>query len=743
MLGNVRQTDFAFGELSPDYAASEVEAKTRSLKKGKNLRILNSYGVTQRPGSRRLATLSGQGIEAELLTSGGEAFIGVIRAAGIDIYSTSGGLLQSIGGAPWSASEAMSLTWLVRADELYVAHHNYWTRKLTYTPSTGVWSLGLVVFDAGPGSSVSQPYYRFAAAGITMQPSALTGAVNVVFSAAVLQAAHVGIRFRYGGSATALKELQITGVTDGLNGTATIIDKLPPTYNVTVADASGYRIGEDVEGADSKAKGVVTNVAGAVVTVLMADFFEGFYNAAATIEYLVGPHHKSKITVGGVALTTPAASTVWDEAVFSDVRGYPGDVFEHKGRLGFTDLPNIRDAILLSAPGFLGDFDVGEGTAADAIFWRSANGAERILYGVSAKNLIVLTDRRVCYVPESDTVPVAADTFELTEIGPLGATTAFPVLVEDGVIYVEYGGNRIMGAYITGQLGAPWRLVDLSRRGAHLINNPISLAMTGGNPQSPERYVFVLNGDGTLACMFYDLEPARLGWTPWDTAGSFIAMVPIRGVIYAVAKRTIGGATVYLLERHDSTCQLDASTKFSDAGSYESLLTDDGEEYLTDAGEVLTTNYSAVPQLAGQTVKVIRGTQYLGEFTADATGAIVGIDAGDGDFEAGLHFDINAVLWPPEPDKDVSAMFGLRRQNRVAVRVKDSCVYTIGIEGRATVNTRPAYDQGDDITIAPPLRSELKRFLLTGWEHEPSAQILRPLPQPLTVLSVAEEVTVR
>lgn len=743
MLGNVRQTDFAFGELSPDYAASNVEAKSRSLKKGKNLRILNSYGTAQRPGSRRLATLSGQGIEAELLTSGGEAFIGVIRAGGIDIYSTSGGLLQSVGGAPWSAPEAMSLTWLVRADELYIAHHNYWTRKLTYTPSTGLWSLGLFAFDAGAGASSSQPYYRFAAPGITLQPSALTGVVNVAFSAPVLQPSHVGIRFRYGGSAPALKELQILTVIDSMNGTATVLDKLPPTYAVTVADATGYRVNEDVEGADSKAKGIVLNVVGAVVTVLMADFFEGFYNAALTAEYLDGPHHKSKVAVGGVALTTPAASPVWDEAVFSDVRGYPGDVFEHKGRLGFTDIPNIRDAIILSAPGFRGDFDVGEGTASDAIFWRSANGAERILYGVSAKNLVVLTDRRVCYVPESDTVPVAADTFELTEIGPLGATTAFPVIVEDGVIYVEYGGNRIMGAYITGQLGAPWRLVDLSRRGAHLINDPISLAMTGGNSQMPERYVFVLNGDGTLACMFYDLDPARLGWTPWETDGAFIAMVPIRGVIYAVARRTINGATVYLLERHDSACQMDASTLFSDAGSYESLLTDDGEELLTDAGEVLTTSIAAMPHLAGQTVKVIRGTQYLGEFTADALGVISGIDAADGDFECGLHFDINCVLWPPEPDKDVSAMFGRRRLNRVAVRVEESCVYTIGVEGRAMVNTRPAYDQGDDMTIAPPLRSELKRFLLTGWEHEPSVQILRPIPQPLTVLSVAEEVTVR
>jgi hypothetical protein len=58
----VRQSDFAFGELSDSYAASNVEAKTKSLKRGTNCRILNSYGFGQRYGSRRMATAFGSGI---------------------------------------------------------------------------------------------------------------------------------------------------------------------------------------------------------------------------------------------------------------------------------------------------------------------------------------------------------------------------------------------------------------------------------------------------------------------------------------------------------------------------------------------------------------------------------------------------------------------------------------------------------------------------------------------------------
>jgi hypothetical protein len=186
---------------------------------------------------------------------------------------------------------------------------------------------------------------------------------------------------------------------------------------------------------------------------------------------------------------------------------------------------------------------------------------------------------------------------------------------------------------------------------------------------------------------------------------------------------------------------MDASTLFSQAGAT-LLLTDDNETPIDGDTDTIETDQSALPHLAGQTVKVIRGTEYLGEFTVEADGSIAGIDAADGDFEAGLHFDMDAVLWPPEAQDDQRTMFSRRRLAHVAVRVKNSVVYTVGLLGRTLSNLRPAYDQGDDQGSAPPLRSEVRRFPMSGYEHEPCVQITRPLPQPLTVLSVAQEVSV-
>lgn len=738
----VRQSDFSFGEISDEYAASDSAAKVKSLKKGKNLRILNSYGVGQRYGSRRMATVV-ESVAIDIITTDGTEYLGVIRAAGADIYSQDGSLVQSVGSAPWVAADLSGLTYYSDADVVYFAHKSYWPRTLTLT--AGTWAFALLPFDGGAGGSSLQPYFRFAAKGITVTPSDVTGTISVVFSSNVLTAAHVGVRFRYGARADSLKEFQITVVADGTHGTALVLDTLPPTYVVTVADGSGYRVGEDVQGSESGAAGIVTAISTNDVTVLMANGYEsflitGFGPASTDGENLVGPFTSSLVSAASV--TTPGATTVWDEAAISPARGYPGDVFVRTGRLGFADFPLIPAGITLSAPGAPNDFDVGKAEADDAIFYLLQDGGQRIKFCASAANLIIHTDKKVYYVPEDENTPLAANTFAPIEVGPTGISQARPLVVEAGVVFVEIGGNRVMGLLSTGDVTSPYQLTDLSRHAAHLIKNPLNLAMTNGNSQAPERYIFALNEDGTLACIFYDTNPPRLGVTPWETDGEWSSMVTVAGIVYAICSRSINGSTVYLLERLDADAQMDASSLFSDDGAFLSMVDDDETGPTNDDGVLLSTDTGALPHLAGETIKVIRGTEYLGEFMVGADGSIGDLGASTGDFEGGLHFDIDTVLWPPESVNDQRTMFQRRRIVAAAVRTQDSGPYTIGIYGRDLVNLRPAYDQGDDLSAAPPLRTEVKRWPLSGYEYEPSVQILRPIPQPLTILSVAQELSV-
>lgn len=748
----VRQNDVSFGELSEDYAASgNREAVTRSLKRGRNIRILNSYGWAQRPGSRRMATLSGTGVNVTLVTSDGDEFVGFLRAAGIDIYDISGNLVASAEGAPWTADNVGAVTWHARANTLYVASHDFWPRVLTY--ANGVWTWALFVFAAGHGGSTAQLYFRFPETkNITMQPSALTGSITVQWSADVLKAGHVGTIFRYGGGSEDLKEIHIDTVVDARNATATVIDRLPPTFAINVSGSSnGFRTQDEIEGSGSGAKALLVGISGNTLTAIMINGYLGFNDSGSTRDYIIGPSTRVQCADSSQSAATPAASVVWDEQVISPVRGYPGDVFEHAGRLGFADFPTIPDAIALASPIDVTDFDITGADANAAIFHQiGQKSGQHVRYVISAGNLIILTDKAAYYVPEDVNTPLSGNSFSVENIGPVGTSYAFPVQVPEGVVYIESGGNRIMGTFTTGDATTPWRITEISKRCAHLVRNPVSLAMTSGNAQAPERYIFALNADGTVLCIYYDDQgqDSRLGGVLWSTrdGDAYLAMVSRQGVIYAVCRRMIGGNTVYLLERFDADAQMDCGTFFTAASGALGFGLGSGDTLDLGGGDMLLMGSSSIPQLAGQSVQVVSGTEFLGTFTVGGDGIIAGNDAPDSTFEAGFHFDIDVQPWTPEPPTSAiqatsSATGKRRRIVHVGVQVKDSGVYTVGVAGAPSVATRAAYDQGDNLDAAPPLRSEFKRFTTGGgWQYAPNIQITRPNPTPLTVLSTITEV---
>lgn len=774
----VRQNDFSFGELSPDHASGgDKDAVARSLKRGRNIRLLNSFAFKQRFGSKRLAKIDDEGRPTTLVLKDGTEYIGYLRPGGMDVYTTTGAVVQSIEGAPWSdLATIKEATVHTRVGKLYVAHNDFVTQVFSYDDALGTWSLAPYAFASGAGGALLQLYYRFAAPGITMQPSALTGAINLVFSADALVPAHAGTMVRYNVVDAAGPAILINTVVDARHATATVLNDLPPTIQVQVENSAGFIIGEEVKGLDTTATGFVTAISGAYITIAMTRGYQGFddrlvdKDGNGTLdsgEYLVGEFTRSYIVKNSLTTVAPAAVVAWDEAVVSPVHGYPGDVFERSGRLGFADFPDLGDGIALSAPDAPTNFEITGGGPSAAIFEvLGQESGQRIKFAVSAANLLILTTKAAYYVPEGTDVPLSADTWSVVKIGPAGTSNAFPAIVDEGVVYVERGGNRVIALLSTGSLTAPWQLVDVSRQAGHLISNPTSIAVTNGSTQAAERYIMALNDNGTVAVLFFDQNPARLGWTLWSTDGDYTAMTTIDGFLYTSCNRTIAGEEVTFLERFDADAQLDCSVAFGEAGASSSIVTGGGEGLVSGGGEQIVTAVGiALEDLAGETVAVNIDTAYLGTFVVADDGTIPDLDsalfatistgggdawaAGSGDvivsgasggnFEAGFHFDMDAVLWPPEPEGDQRPSFAKRHIGRVDVRVQDTQSFAFGIEDQSPV-TIPVFLPLDDTAAEPPLRSQNFRRAFMGWLDEPSVQITRPIPQPVHVLSVAQEV---
>lgn len=732
------QAEFWRGELRPEITGiTDPKKVLQGLRTATNTRPLQTGQLTRRPGTVYVSTLDGQSVLADYITAAGTDLILAFSDGKMESFRlTDGFKVGELTGAPWSTSDLATMTFAADEDELYVASQSFWPRVLEYDESAQTWSISKYAFDGGPGDSKLQPYFKFDdAKDITISVSAYTGSgVTVTASSSIFTSDHVGARIRY-----VFRELSITGFTSGMSVTADVVDQLPPAYDVTVNDASGYRVGEVVVGADSGAEGriISINFGSNIVKMVITKGFEGPENG----EELDGPNHTSTIGTAPSKVSTPPATLIWDEQFLSDARGYPGSVSIFRRRLAFADWPQKKAALFLSASNAFNDGDVESGNARDAIldFVKGAK-VSRVYYAVEAENLILVGDDRIWYVPDDSSIgDVTPASISFLKIEETGASQVHPVVFGDTVVFVEAGGNRIMGVVPTGQLRRPWRVEDLSQDNSHLLSSPLSLAVTAGNDQNPERYVFAVNDDGTMAVMHRltavdeaGLRRDIIGWWPWSTQGSWKSIASVKGIVYAALTRDVGGDT-WMIERFDVTRLFD-STAFEVASGKIELVDSQGNSLVDSQGNQLVTSQGGLGHLVGETVSVIDGNRYLGDFTVEADGSISDPSLDGIDYDAGLSFTPTVMPYVVQPED--SRRKGTRRTSikKFAVDIYETVGLTINGE---ELHRSTWGDLDDDPT---PLTGIYWVRVLGQKIDQHDVTLEQPRPGALTIRSIQTEV---
>jgi hypothetical protein len=700
------KTTFGSGELSPAFTArSDTQQYRDGAKKIRNMRLLNSGALTRRPGSRWAVDLGAESVLFSFDFSPSQRYFLAFSAGRMDAYFVDGTAAGNVTGAPWTTAQLDELRFLHSGDVVFICHQDFRPRLLRRTGASS-WSLSSIAFDGGPGKRVRQPYYKFAAADVTLQPGATNGTgVSLTASDDLFVADHVGTRFRWGDG-----ELEITGVTDALNATCNIIRALPDTVEVSVNSTTGFFEGQIVEADPGGGKGEIIDRASGVLTVIRTNNFDAF--TTNTDDTLIGPTATSEIT--GETIVSPAAYAGWQEQMFSDVRGYPQAVALHESRLCFAGHRSLGNAIMTSATGRLFDFELSDQGDADPIFELLGNNDNTyIQHLVSAEDLIVLSRQAAYYM-----TPVTGQIFgpqnvSINLIDNVGASAAHPGILDGQVMYSDDTGRRINTLRPTGDVTSSWSAGNMSLLSDHLIRTPVQTAHAGYFSPFPERYSFFVNGDdGTLAVLHYIAAENVLGWTLWETEGKYRSVSEADGSVAAVVERTINGGTTWTLEIFDTGLMLDAAESFANANDTLSL-------------------YSV------QTVRVTAadGQRDLGERVVDASSISVDTDV-TGPFEAGLFFAPRLTpLAPATTVSGISILTRVRRINKVGVTVLDS--------GRYGVDTdfTSSYRVGEDLTAPPPLRSETQRFSLLGRSREPTFEVTQDAAVPLTVAALSMEVT--
>lgn len=513
------QNDFSAGQLNEDAKRSDdplVRAGARQLI---NWRILNSRKVVNRPG--RTALFPTDGRVDDVQVAPGVVFRLCFGNGSLKIRDGNGIYSAGNTGYAWTALTAKNIVWeVINRDALdrdVVMCFPGQRPKIARWSAAAGWSFLDFSFTTNAYGAYLEPFYRLAAPGLSITPSAITGSVTVAASAPYFVAAMVGTVVRW-----IEHQILLTAFTDTQTMTGIVIEQLPVTVSLgTIGALKGvFNVGDAISSttaASSTFEGevaAVTITTGVVTSMKVNMFTSG--EQFATSDQITGP--QGTCTAGSVTVVSPGASTQWDEEAMSQYRGWPNSCFFDQDRLGFCDMPSVPGGIVWSRIGVYSDFLVGA-NADDPMFEIVPNRA-RVYHVVNKSDEFVMTDKGIWYIPISASNPLKPGSVQFLQVSNDPVSSLRPTLTTQAIIYLNGSLNRV-GAILPkmGSLYIPWSTEETSLYHSNLFNNPIAIAATTATGDFQEQYVHVLNSDGTMAVGKFDVGKEWAGWLPWNGQG--------------------------------------------------------------------------------------------------------------------------------------------------------------------------------------------------------------------------------
>lgn len=702
--GTITQRSFVLGELREGFLeADDLEARGQSVRGGLNMRVEATRGLAERYGLSAIME-GGDAIDMiELRPASGLRFCLVIGRQTLRVFAEDRTIAFSItpGAQPWPSTAGPGDIWLEPFREKTVIGGAWGLHQLVY--ASGAWSFTAFAFGSAAGGEAAQPYWSFRQ-DIAIQPSAVTGSITITASASLWTSAYVGQRIRYN-----KREILITGFTSATVLSGTVITELAPSYRLTMDSIKGFRVGDAIIGQDTDYQGVIVAIGATYLDVTTLEFFDG----PDVNEKVSCPTSSAKVTAKTVV--SPLYSAVWDEPLMSPLRGYPRAGASAAGRLTLIDFPLVPDLVVMSSLRSIDDFAVGASDD-DAIQRQCGDNAPRFLHAINAGDLVLLSDAGLYYVSIRDGGLLTPATFNAVLFDKRAASPVRPVLVDDGIVFVEASGQSLAAALLDGNIYLKWSVKPISLYHSHLIKTPVKLCGPSAFSVEPEKYLFVINGDGSMAVMswFERFSTETIGFLPWQTTGEFRAVSAIFGGYWVLADRVLKDSlgeteVVAMLEEMSIDARLDCEVPVSGAVRFRNM-----------------------------TVSACAGDYFMGNFQVSATGEITGSDAFPDGTVVGLPFTARCQPWPAEHINTPRAGMLKARLIRGAVSVQHTGPFKI----RANAITREVggYAFGDDLLSPPPLRTKLHRFIVTGDRDHPEIEIIRDTPSRLRIMAITQEV---
>ena len=286
-------------------------------------------------------------------------------------------------------------------------------------------------------------------------------------------------------------------------------------------------------------------------------------------------------------ITTPGTSR--KEDVFSALRGWPKTGVFHQSRLWVASTDSLPDSLWGSVVGDFFNLDQGKARDDEAIFVTlQTSQVNDIQAMASARKLQVYTSGAEFYCPQDVITPTNV-TFEAQT--NYGSNYLKPATIDGQVIFPQRESRALILLDIVNQYQPPSSR-NIGVLAPHLLKSISKIVTARGSSDSDANYVYLLNGDGKIACLNYLPAENVEGFSLWDAGDTIRDITVVGKKLYMVVER---GSKLYI-EVEDDALTVDCGVTVSASQTVD------------------------LTHLIGlTTVEAVGDGAYLGEFTASAS----------------------------------------------------------------------------------------------------------------------------
>jgi hypothetical protein len=255
-----------------------------------------------------------------------------------------------------------------------------------------------------------------------------------------------------------------------------------------------------------------------------------------------------------VELDSSAASPDWAEAAWSSIRGYPSRCWYFQGRLFLARTTTQPHGFWGSKPFIYDNFDPGTGLADDAIS-ELIPGSSEIMTITGNRALLIGTDIGDFVATSGDSTGVLLpENIGIRQQTGWGSEPIQTKIVGSFAYNVQEGRRKFRELSYYFQQDS-YKSIDMTMLAENITDSGIVDVSYQRNPYSTMPNVLT---NGKMAMLTRDADQEVLGWSPWDTDGTYesVGVIPHptedHDMIFNIVKRTINGSTKRYVEYFES-----------------------------------------------------------------------------------------------------------------------------------------------------------------------------------------------